>query len=122
MSAVAHSVSSGWSSVTTTRTFGLAAGEQPAPGYVWPTHREPAGQSNPSTLAVSRGPELPFRHPDLLVHRAVELRVLEAADAAAWIEVRLARRLSKCMRRCSASPSTRCGCGSPAPAGRRPAP
>jgi hypothetical protein len=78
--------------VTTTRTFGLAAGEQPAPGYVWPTHREPAGQSNPSTLAVSRGPELPFRHPDLLVHRAVELRVLEAADAAAWIEVRLARR------------------------------
>ncbi|MGH3814042.1 MAG: hypothetical protein ACRDUV_16590, partial [Pseudonocardiaceae bacterium] len=47
---------------------------------------------DPSMLAPSRGPELPYRHPDLLVHRAVELRVLDAADANAWIEIRLAGR------------------------------
>jgi len=52
---------------------------------------------DPATLAVccgplSRGPDLPFRHPDLLVGRAVELKILDTVDADAWIEVRLARR------------------------------
>jgi hypothetical protein len=47
---------------------------------------------DPSALTVSHSPELPFRHPDLLVGRAVELKILDAVDADAWIEVRLARR------------------------------
>ena len=44
------------------------------------------------TAAQPRNPKLPYGHPDLLVHRAAALRVIDLADAEAFIEIRLGRR------------------------------
>ena len=44
------------------------------------------------TATETRSPKLPYGHPDLLVARAAALQVIDAGDAAAFIEVRLGRR------------------------------
>jgi DNA-directed RNA polymerase specialized sigma24 family protein len=45
-----------------------------------------------TTAAQPRSPKLPYGHPDLLVTRAVALRLIDPDDADAFIEVRLGRR------------------------------
>ncbi|MGY0234085.1 hypothetical protein [Longispora urticae] len=41
------------------------------------------------TMPGSRPPEVPWRHVDLLVHRASELGLIAVGDAESWIDVRL---------------------------------
>ncbi|MFI7492974.1 hypothetical protein ACIBXA_31840 [Micromonospora echinaurantiaca] len=43
-------------------------------------------------VAASRLPAAPYGHPDLLVHRAGALRIIDEADVQPWIEIRLGRR------------------------------
>ncbi len=43
-------------------------------------------------LPGPRVPNLPYGHPDLLVRRAVQLRLIDAADEQPYIDVRLGRR------------------------------
>ncbi|MDG4795065.1 hypothetical protein [Micromonospora sp. WMMD1082] len=43
-------------------------------------------------VAGSLAPMVPYGHPDLLVHRAVTLNVINEVDMQPWIEVRLGRR------------------------------